>query len=175
MSVEKEYINLVKIAVELVGVDAKKLKTDIYNEVRDRGNMYPLLMPNCSFLDINKKYCKIMAKRYPDAEIKEGDIRAIPYTDDTFDLVVDLSTIDHIAEYKTALREYKRILKMGGVLLLSVWVDNEQQIKRHNQYRHKYSNFNSSINNMFNIIAHDRFMRGGGWLVWYLAKKCGNT
>ncbi len=44
----------------------------------------------------------------------------LPYQDSFFDVVVCANALHRIAYYRTALREFARILKPGGVLLISV-------------------------------------------------------
>lgn len=168
---EKEYTNFVKIAVEIAGKDSKKLKTDVFNEVKDRGNMYDILAPNCSFLDINSNYCETMKQLYPGTEVVLGDIRQLPFGDGCFDMILDLSTIDHILEYKKALLEYRRVLKKNGVLALVSWLSGAlTAIVKHEQYAHVMEKFNDFIFDNFNIIADGRFVKGRGNLVWYLAR-----
>jgi len=48
-----------------------------------------------------------------------GDVRKLPLEDDAFDVVVSFETIEHIQEGDAALREFHRVLRPGGVLLLS--------------------------------------------------------
>lgn len=47
------------------------------------------------------------------------DGRALGFGPDTFDVIVSLETIEHISDYRRFLRELARILRPGGVLLLS--------------------------------------------------------
>jgi SAM-dependent methyltransferase len=61
-----------------------------------------------------------------------GDVTRLPFRDGTFDCVVSLGVVEHFEEGPgLALREHKRVMKKGGLLLLSVprlsplkrWVD----------------------------------------------------
>jgi SAM-dependent methyltransferase len=61
-----------------------------------------------------------------------GDVTRLPFRDGTFDCVVSLGVVEHFEEGPgLALREHKRVIKKGGLLLLSVprlnplkrWVD----------------------------------------------------
>ena len=60
---------------------------------------------------------------FPGIDIRQGDICNLPYEQETFDIVLDLSTIDHVEHYTAALDEYKRVLKPGGAALIVAWVD----------------------------------------------------
>ncbi len=54
-------------------------------------------------------------------EIKAGDLdRSIPYLDATFDHVVCVEGLEHIENPANAIREFSRVLKQGGQLIISV-------------------------------------------------------
>ena len=67
-------------------------------------------------------------QRYPDISPNEGqgfsltvgNALTLPFEDDTFDKIVCSEVLEHIPDYKTALREIERILKPGGTLAVSV-------------------------------------------------------
>jgi ubiquinone/menaquinone biosynthesis C-methylase UbiE len=48
------------------------------------------------------------------AELVEGDVRAIPFPDASFDVVVDFGTCFHISRPEQALAEITRVLAPGG-------------------------------------------------------------
>jgi SAM-dependent methyltransferase len=48
-----------------------------------------------------------------------ADLRDLPFGDDEFDLVVSFETIEHVPDPKTVLDELARVLKPGGLLLIS--------------------------------------------------------
>ena len=47
-------------------------------------------------------------------ELRLGDVRALPFPDASFDLVVDFGTCYHVARREQALREIARVLAPGG-------------------------------------------------------------
>jgi ubiquinone/menaquinone biosynthesis C-methylase UbiE len=49
----------------------------------------------------------------------EGDIKSIPFEENTFDIIVCFETIEHIDYHELAIRELKRVLKTNGVLIIS--------------------------------------------------------
>lgn len=52
-----------------------------------------------------------------DAELRVADVRALPFADGAFDVVVDFGTLFHISRADAALREIARVLTPGGVLV----------------------------------------------------------
>jgi SAM-dependent methyltransferase len=48
-----------------------------------------------------------------------GDATKLPYADDSFDVVVSFETLEHLAEQETLLREFRRVLRPRGFLVLS--------------------------------------------------------
>ncbi len=52
-------------------------------------------------------------------EFHQGSIEAIPFPNESFDNVVAMEVLEHIHHWEKALSEIKRILKPGGVLVMS--------------------------------------------------------
>lgn len=50
----------------------------------------------------------------------QGDVTALPFADDSFDLVTALDVVEHVEQDEQALAEIRRVLRPGGVLLMSV-------------------------------------------------------
>lgn len=48
-----------------------------------------------------------------------GDIQAIAYPDDSFDIAVSCETVEHVPDPRLAVRELGRVLRPGGTLLLT--------------------------------------------------------
>jgi SAM-dependent methyltransferase len=49
-----------------------------------------------------------------------ADIRDLPFADASFDVAYTMGTIEHIAEYRQALRELHRVLRPGGRAIVGV-------------------------------------------------------
>ena len=59
--------------------------------------------------------------RLPGVEIKRGDLsHALPYADDSFDYITCIEGLEHIENPHQALREFSRILRQHGHLILSI-------------------------------------------------------
>jgi ubiquinone/menaquinone biosynthesis C-methylase UbiE len=62
----------------------------------------------------------------PQTEFHRGDVRVVPASDCSVDLVVSMETLEHLADDGPLLKEFRRVLKPGGLLTGSVpnlWVD----------------------------------------------------
>lgn len=171
VELKDEYTNFVNIAVNIAGKESFKLKTDVFNEIsKNHVSMLDILMPNCKFMDINNIYCEKMKRAHPDLDVFVGDIRKIDLLDKSLDMVLDLSTLDHVAEYDLALSEYSRVLKNGGILALACWVAMEGSSHHDEQYIHNKSELDEAIFKKFNNIANSRFVCCNGGLWWYLLR-----
>jgi len=58
------------------------------------------------------------------AELKFGSIYQMPYPDNFFNAAVSVSTLEHLTDLDSAFREFSRIVKPGGVAIISFPVRN---------------------------------------------------
>ncbi len=66
---------------------------------------------------------------YVESAYVAADVRCLPFENDSFDLIVSDSTLDHFhttAEIDVALRELARVLKPGGVMIVTL--DNPHNV-----------------------------------------------
>src|SRR6266849_571099 len=54
------------------------------------------------------------------AEVKQGAAESLPFTDGSFDLVTGLDVVEHLDDDVAGLREMRRVLSVGGRVLLFV-------------------------------------------------------
>jgi SAM-dependent methyltransferase len=79
-------------------------------------------------LDYSTELVKRLDDTYPGFAWKVGDIRAMDYADATFDAVISWGVIEHDeAGPGETLREFTRVLKPGGVVIVTVPLDSEIQ------------------------------------------------
>lgn len=126
------YLRAVKIGLKYL--NRKKinlLKTDLWNEgIEHQRDILSYFQNNEKFnlygIDISPVVISQAKLRLKNVQIKQGDIRNLPFESDFFDIVLDLSTLDHLSqnEVKNALKEYERVLKKNGILVLIFWHDS---------------------------------------------------
>ncbi len=52
--------------------------------------------------------------------LRHEDVTALTFGDSALDAVVSLEVLEHVPEYRRALREFARVLRRGGIAILSV-------------------------------------------------------
>ena len=66
-------------------------------------------------------------RRFANVEVREGDMHALPFADDSFDLVVLMHALTYAAKPAQAVAEAARVLRPGGRLLLSSLGEHEHR------------------------------------------------
>ena len=70
------------------------------------------------------------------------DNLSLPYKDDSFDAVMSIAVIHHIATTERrvrAIRELARILRVGGRIIISVWSMEQRHRKFESQVAYSFS------------------------------------
>lgn len=84
----------------------------------------------------------------PPVSFRQGDIEHLPYDDESFDLVCSTGVIEYLATDERVLREFFRVLKPGGYLILPVtnvwspvvWLDTPVEfLKRQGWFRRPFN------------------------------------
>ena len=157
LQIHEQYIEYVKEAVALVGEEAKILKADCFNEAR---NVFPVvpLYRNAICVEINQDLVNEAKEKGINAVL--GDIRNLSFEDESFDLVVDLSTIDHIWEVEKVIKEYNRVLRPKGILLIVCWFNTTGKIiETRDEYGMQYffllDDFKKVLLKFFDIINEE--------------------
>lgn len=70
-------------------------------------------------VDVTDIALRKASARCPFAILAPYDIIALPFEDDFFDVVIATETLEHVFEYEKAIAELKRVLKPGGVLMVT--------------------------------------------------------
>jgi len=53
-------------------------------------------------------------------QVKVGSITALPYADETFDVILALDVLEHVRDERAGIAEIKRVLKPGGTAVIFV-------------------------------------------------------
>jgi SAM-dependent methyltransferase len=105
------------------------LKTDLFEEANGPDQLLFDLRHGCDLaigFDSDLKIVERASLRSPDGQgicFLAGDARALPLKTGCIDVVVSSSTLDHFEEkndFTVALRELARVLRPGGVLILTL-------------------------------------------------------
>lgn len=70
-------------------------------------------------LDYDESAVAHVRARYPRVEMIQGNLAALPLDDESVDVVVNFQVIEHLWDQGQFLRECLRVLRPGGVLLIS--------------------------------------------------------
>jgi SAM-dependent methyltransferase len=163
------------------------LKTDASNEAGDlpvKGGIAGNLAGQVTCIEYDDEVVARAREKNPNILIDKGDVRNILAPPETFDIVLDLSTIDHIhpADVPKVLDQYQRILKMRGVLLIVSWITGNEKHKEEwgraekwspkSQYRFMENDFTNWLAERFTIVEKDRFFTESDiFLVCYICLK----
>ncbi|MDP3901633.1 MAG: class I SAM-dependent methyltransferase, partial [bacterium] len=81
-----------------------------------------IAQPDAQFygLDISENLCALARSNNPEAEILCGDAEAMPFKDNSFDIVFMTEALEHMLDYNKALREVRRVLKPNGIFIVTV-------------------------------------------------------
>jgi SAM-dependent methyltransferase len=72
-------------------------------------------------LDASEALIEIARTRVPGADLRVGEMEALPYEDDTFDLVTGFNSFFFAADMIGALREAARVAKPDTTVVIQVW------------------------------------------------------
>jgi SAM-dependent methyltransferase len=77
-------------------------------------------------LDASEALIDVARRRLPDADLRVGDMEALPFDDDTFDVVAGFNSFFFANDIVAALREAGRVAKPGAPVVIQVWGPHER-------------------------------------------------
>jgi len=77
-------------------------------------------------LDASAALIDLARERLPDADLRVGDMEALPYQDKSFDLVTGFNSFFFATDIRDTLREAGRVAKPGARVVIQVWGPHER-------------------------------------------------
>jgi len=72
-------------------------------------------------LDASNNLAEIARRRLPGATIEVGEMEALPFADESFDVVTGINSFQFAGDVVAALREARRVCRPGGTVAMLVW------------------------------------------------------
>jgi SAM-dependent methyltransferase len=72
-------------------------------------------------VDATAPFIEIARRRVPGGEFRVVEMEALPYEDGSFDVVTGFNAFQYAASPVDALREARRVVKAGGIIIIAVW------------------------------------------------------
>lgn len=76
--------------------------------------------------DASEGLLRVARTRVPDADLRQGDLEALPWDDATFDAVTAFNAIQYAADPVAALREIRRVARADAPVVVASWGDPER-------------------------------------------------
>ena len=77
-------------------------------------------------LDAAEGLLTIARERLPLADLRQGDLEEMPYTDDSFDAVTAFNSVQFAEQPLNALTEIRRVCKPGHSVAITIWAPAEE-------------------------------------------------
>jgi SAM-dependent methyltransferase len=78
-------------------------------------------------IDASEALVELARRRVPEADLRVGEMEAMPYEADTFDLVTGFNSFFFANDIVGALREAGRVAKPGAAVVIQVWGPHERR------------------------------------------------
>jgi len=91
-------------------------------------------------LDDFEESLELLRKRLGDDNVRKGSCTALPLPDSSVDVLTALDVIEHVEDDRTALREFLRVLRPGGLAVITVpalmvlWSDWDVTLRHFRRY-----------------------------------------
>jgi SAM-dependent methyltransferase len=115
-----------------------------------------------SAIDLSPVRVNNARARVPDAEVRVGDIEALPFADAAFEAAFATEVMEHLPDPVKALREIRRVLKRNSWLLVSLpnrdWFHFED-------YQDNRLRFQPVDDRFYRVAEFEGFLREAGFKV----------
>jgi ubiquinone/menaquinone biosynthesis C-methylase UbiE len=126
-------------------------------------------------MDDHKESLEILERRIPRESVVSGSCTSIPFPEDSFEIVTALDVVEHIPNDHLAVKEMTRVLKPGGIMVITVpammclWSDWDETL--HHQRRYS----KTSLLKLFQIpnleVLHSAYINSLAMPLVWLARK----
>ena len=79
-----------------------------------------------SGFDASEAMLSVARNRLPQADLRQGDLEALPHDSDFFDAVTAFNSVQYASDPIQGLREIKRVAKLGAPVAVATWGDPER-------------------------------------------------
>jgi O-antigen biosynthesis protein len=86
-------------------------------------------------VDVDERTVEHARSRHPGPDFVAGDVRELPFRDDSFDLAVCFETIEHVPDPERVLAELRRVMAADALLLVST--PNKHQYLVENEFHER--------------------------------------
>lgn len=76
--------------------------------------------------DASEGMLRVARTRLPDADLRQGELEALPYESDLFDAVTAFNSVQYASDPVEGLREIKRVATPGAPVAVATWGDPER-------------------------------------------------
>ena len=73
----------------------------------------------CVGVEYNQDLVNFGKTKFPDLKLIQGDVQSLDFPDNAFDVAIATAVIEHVSDPAKAMREAKRVLRSGGIIVLS--------------------------------------------------------
>lgn len=145
------------------------LKTDLFNEAHNKPKSKGIIgnLQNCGHIigiEAQDNVTQLARQNLGtgDWTLLTGDIRSLPFKTGSLEVILDLSTLDHIKpnQVDSVLAGYNRVLTECGALFLVTWVSDAGESlnnawNANNQYYFDEKKLECSLKKYFSIVKKD--------------------
>jgi SAM-dependent methyltransferase len=124
-------------------------------------------------VDVSAEAVRHALARYAadNLEFRESDCLALPFEDGSFDCVVSFETLEHLEDHQGLMKEFRRVLKPAGFLVISspdkaVYTDqlhNDNEYHVRELYRDEFESLLSSHFPAFRLLGQKLLFQSAIW------------
>lgn len=131
------------------------------------GNGKNMYREDCTFIGLDNSVELLKIAQKKGRNVVEGDIRELPFEDNSFDSVISVAVIHHLATKEDrlkAINEMFRVCKPNGKIFIQVWADTAIKpnkfipINEHGDYIVKWTSKDNQVyERYYHLFSEDEF------------------